>query len=416
MQKILPDSPSNQGYIQLLDKAFSEAKEEKQLLQSKLNKYRFSMQKMLLDATITSHNPGDEENLPNIDQFFDGDSGNEIFVLRMEAPGKHLPYNNILKYFLEVLPGKDSCYILESGLSNAVFLLNYTGVEQNKREILKSLLNNYYEEEGYLSAISNSSNSPLDIPSLYENAIAASSHWPQNPVADYSLLPPISIALAYPHEKLDHLSAAFYANDFTEAQQLIGELFQVIDRSASFSNDIPDFFRKCVMVDMLTIVISSMNQSGIKFKDYSDLYFETLYFCQNCPYSEKKESIIKNTEKLLAFYEQEILNKIVNPAQIKSIIEESYCQPDFSIAILADKFEVSIAYMSYFIKKELDQNFSNYLWTLRLKKAKELLQNSDMTIDEISIAVGYLNTSSFRRKFKQEIGITPSQYRAQIVE
>lgn len=314
------------------------------------------------------------------------------------------------------MPGKDSCYILESGLSNAVFLLNYTGNEQNKREILKSLLNNYYEEEGYLSAISNSSNSPLDIPSLYENAIAASSHWPQNPVADYSLLPPISIALAYPHEKLDHLSAAFYANDFTEAQQLIGELFQVIDRSASFSNDIPDFFRKCVMVDMLTIVISSMNQSGIKFKDYSDLYFETLYFCQNCPYSEKKESIIKNTKKLLSFYEQETLNKIVNPAQIKSIIEESYCQPDFSIAILADKFEVSIAYMSYFIKKELDQNFSNYLWTLRLKKAKELLQNSDMTIDEISIAVGYLNTSSFRRKFKQEIGITPSQYRAQIVE
>ena len=67
--------------------------------------------------------------------------------------------------------------------------------------------------------------------------------------------------------------------------------------------------------------------------------------------------------------------------------------------------------MSYLIKKELNQNFSDYLWTLRLEKAKELLAHSDMSVDEISTAVGYLNSSSFRRKFKQETGLTPSQYR-----
>ena len=45
------------------------------------------------------------------------------------------------------------------------------------------------------------------------------------------------------------------------------------------------------------------------------------------------------------------------------------------------------------------------------EKAKELLINTGMSIHEISIAVGYVNTSSFRRKFKQEVGITPSQFR-----
>ena len=68
-------------------------------------------------------------------------------------------------------------------------------------------------------------------------------------------------------------------------------------------------------------------------------------------------------------------------------------------------------YKDYLIKKEMNQNFSEYLWTLRLEKAKELLNNTDMSIDEISIAVGYFNTSSFRRKFKQDTGLTPSQYR-----
>ena len=82
------------------------------------------------------------------------------------------------------------------------------------------------------------------------------------------------------------------------------------------------------------------------------------------------------------------------------------------MAMLADQFHVSIAYMSYLVKKETNEYFSDYLWALRMKKAKELLLTTRQSVDEISLAVGYVNTSSFRRKFKQETGMTPSQFRA----
>ena len=59
-------------------------------------------------------------------------------------------------------------------------------------------------------------------------------------------------------------------------------------------------------------------------------------------------------------------------------------------------------------------NFSNYLATLRIDRAKELLRTTDMSVDEISSAVGYTNVTSFGRKFKQEVGLTPTQYRAGI--
>ncbi len=98
---------------------------------------------------------------------------------------------------------------------------------------------------------------------------------------------------------------------------------------------------------------------------------------------------------------------------MKALIEASFTDPDFSIAQLADKFHFSIAYISYLVKKEVNQNFTDYLWKLRLDRAKELLQDTNQSIDEISVAVGYLNTSSFRRKFKQDMGMTPSQYREQ---
>ncbi len=68
--------------------------------------------------------------------------------------------------------------------------------------------------------------------------------------------------------------------------------------------------------------------------------------------------------------------------------------------------------MSYLFKKEIGENFLDYVWTMRLEKAKELLLTTDILIDDISTAIGYLNPSSFRRKFKQSVGLTPSQYRS----
>ena len=115
---------------------------------------------------------------------------------------------------------------------------------------------------------------------------------------------------------------------------------------------------------------------------------------------------------MLSFLERQLDNKITNSYQLRQIMEEYYTQPDFSITVLADKFQVSIAYMSYLIKKETTPTFSDYLWELRLTKAKEMLLNTSQSVDEISLAVGYANTSSFRRKFKQETGLTPSQFRS----
>lgn len=153
-----------------------------------------------------------------------------------------------------------------------------------------------------------------------------------------------------------------------------------------------------------------MNQAKINFKSYDDLFYETLYFCRSCPYTEKAKEIAANIQQLLDICEQQA-GTHVTFVQIKQLIEESYCQPDFSIYELADKLKLSFSHTSNLVKKELNQNFSDYLWKLRLEKAKELLEQTDMSVDEISSAVGYISASSFRRKFKQEIGLTPSQFR-----
>lgn len=412
--KIVSDSDPKLGYLEQLDSAFATAEEQNQLLKSKLDNYRISMKKSLLDSIFTSNRQDQATALPNIDQFFDTESDNEIYAIKIASLKEKLPYLNIQKYFRKMLPGNDPCIILEAGVKSVVFLINYIGTELNKDEVLIELLYNLHEEYGYLSAISNGSSSPMDIPSLYENVTQASNYWDRIQVVAFKSLPPVSSSFGYPYDKLEQLAELLNDNNFSETRILLNSLFQVIDHTFREGNNLMDFFVRCILVDILTIIINSMNQANLTFKSYCDLYFETLYFCRSFPYSEKAAEITDNTMKLLDFYEKELSGKIVNPAQISQFIEKSYCDPNFSISMMADHFQVSIAYMSYRFKKELNQNFLDYLWALRLEKAKELLKSTDMSIDEISTAVGYINTASFRRKFKQETGITPSQFRMDV--
>ena len=52
-----------------------------------------------------------------------------------------------------------------------------------------------------------------------------------------------------------------------------------------------------------------------------------------------------------------------------------------------------------------------YLQTLRLERAKQMLESTRMTLDSITYAVGYEDSNSFRRLFQQRVGMLPAAYR-----
>ncbi len=62
-------------------------------------------------------------------------------------------------------------------------------------------------------------------------------------------------------------------------------------------------------------------------------------------------------------------------------------------------------------KKATGESPLDYLQKMRLEKAKQMLTASEVSLDEITKAVGYADTSSFRRLFRQVIGISPTAYR-----
>lgn len=415
-KKIVKDPTPGQSYLEQLDHVYTTALTENQILQDKINKYRLSMQKSILDSIITASPHAIENGMDSIEPFFAMEADNQIFVLCMRSSESIFPYQEVAEFIRNALPKEDTCIVLEGNGDNAVFLLNYSGPEQNKEDVILSLLSNLYEEKGYLAALSKGSSSPLDIPSLYQNAVLSRNHWTQHPIVSslsIDLESSAGTTFSYPYDTLEKFAGALKEPDFAKSRLHIQKLFQLIDDTPATDNTLPVFFVRCVLIDLLTTLINAMNQSTVRFKAYHDLYFETLYFCRSCSYEETKEKIQANIESLLSLFEAEYESKIITAPQIRQILEENFSSPDFSINLLADTFHVSMAYMSYLFKKEMEINFTDYLWTLRLEKAKELLLTTSMPIDDISIAVGYLNTSSFRRKFKAAMEMTPSQFRSQ---
>ncbi|MNH89046.1 HTH-type transcriptional regulator YesS [compost metagenome] len=90
---------------------------------------------------------------------------------------------------------------------------------------------------------------------------------------------------------------------------------------------------------------------------------------------------------------------------------EHHLHEDITLDLVADKLNITPGYLSTYFKEKSGVNFSDYLNDIRIQRAKELLQNLDLKIQEIAAKVGYHNVNSFIRMFKRYAGVTPGEYR-----
>ena len=98
-------------------------------------------------------------------------------------------------------------------------------------------------------------------------------------------------------------------------------------------------------------------------------------------------------------------------SQAVRYIDEHFTDPELSMSAIAESIDVSTARLSLSFKEKMGMTPSDYLTMLRSERAKALLRETDLTIREIGMRVGYYDAGSFIRRFKQVTGETPLQYR-----
>jgi two-component system response regulator YesN len=90
---------------------------------------------------------------------------------------------------------------------------------------------------------------------------------------------------------------------------------------------------------------------------------------------------------------------------------QNYYAEDISLEQVAAKLSMSPSYLSVYIREKTGINYMEHINTYRIRKAKELLEQSDLNVQEIGRRIGYYNATSFIRMFKRFTGITPKEYR-----
>ena len=84
---------------------------------------------------------------------------------------------------------------------------------------------------------------------------------------------------------------------------------------------------------------------------------------------------------------------------------------DIRLDKLAEITSLTPPSFSRYFKQKTDKTVSTYIMELRIESACRLLQNEDLTVEEVGYKVGYNNLSNFLRQFKRIKSYTPKQYR-----
>ena len=94
-------------------------------------------------------------------------------------------------------------------------------------------------------------------------------------------------------------------------------------------------------------------------------------------------------------------------------IEENYADPGICADRIGDALGLSASYVSRLLRQNTGMGVVDYIHAARLKRAKELLASTDLSVDDIAVQVGFSSRWTLTRSFKRYEETTPGAYREQ---
>lgn len=91
--------------------------------------------------------------------------------------------------------------------------------------------------------------------------------------------------------------------------------------------------------------------------------------------------------------------------------EQVFLNPKLTLSELALRVGTNRTYLSNYINQNLGQTFFDYVNSMRIKHATEMLLTTNLTLEVIAEKSGFNSLSTFRRCFLEHYNTSPSSYR-----
>lgn len=254
--------------------------------------------------------------------------------------------------------------------------------------------------------------SVVHVPSRFEEAMQASSRRrfeSRNQIIDLEFLDEYdkeNHEIHYPFALEREIIQAIRTGQMEEAKQLIKAfLDELLERGAKVID---------IQQGMLQLLGSILHAIRLTGMDPNRIFKSANLYEQLMQFGEPQKMIDWFHDKVVSPFMQELESR--SDVEVKRTVETAmiYLQNNYmkeiSLDSCADYAGTNTVALSKAFKQVSGKNFIDYLTELRIEKAKELLRETDMKINDIAEKAGY-QPSYFNRIFKKQEGITPSQYR-----
>ena len=141
---------------------------------------------------------------------------------------------------------------------------------------------------------------------------------------------------------------------------------------------------------------------------------------------EKISNLILMREKLWEKFNKQL---VFNPGEltsnsldiklltrVKEVAEKHLSNPDLDVALFAREVGMSKSILYDKLKSLTGKTINEFISSMRLKKAAELIMLGELNLSEISMEVGYLDPNYFSKSFKKHFGVVPSKFSGNITQ
>lgn len=253
----------------------------------------------------------------------------------------------------------------------------------------------------------------------YDSTLVSRSYYRALELQQYSLIMPANSILEHNNFMNSSMSNRIYGIiDYDEICKLVASkntdsLISYIDNTFEAIKHVKDVTPESVKNTAAELFFCIINASRQMFEAKCSIHQLDFSFS-----SIFKMESLDNICEILKINAAKLINAIIEKDNsispvIKRIFEyvKLNYSKDICLKSMAKDFNSNPNYLGQLFKEETGRYFSDYLNIVRINKAKELLQNTDKNIKDISISVGYKDVNYFYRIFKKYTGISPSEFR-----
>lgn len=332
----------------------------------------------------------------------------DVFAL-VGVHGKNLDSSRLKAVFERSIPDGSTVFSVASGNVNCLFLLNFNAHLLDG--INRTIATHAAERRDAAWMVCEPFDALDELKKVHDEGLLKMKKYlfylPEKTLFTYDGLPEEDVKQAA--FDLNHFIEMFKDRMFNAAfAYLENHVVHLAGRYCSDSFEFKSFlgnivFNIIVLLDSMKYEIQDLEQ-----KKYS--YFANINEAENVTEAlDLFNGFLVEVRKIMRLHDNSD-GPANNLEKFLVYIEQHYTQP-LRLSEIANHFHFNASYLSSYFNMHHKEGFSEYLNRVRIKKSMELLENSTVTISNISGMVGYSEHSYFCKVFRRITGMSPGNYR-----